>query len=86
MRFSRLIPILLLACAFQTGAQTIEKLEQLPGEPLRPMTFEDMYAFGRVSDPQVSPNGKVPPKQPANGQESATPCGCARHAATGRRG
>ncbi len=27
-------------------------------QPLRPMTFADMFSFGRVSDPQVSPDGK----------------------------
>ena len=28
-------------------------------QPRRPMTFEDMYALGRVSDPRVSPDGKT---------------------------
>ncbi|MBR9977494.1 MAG: PD40 domain-containing protein, partial [Bacteroidetes bacterium] len=36
----------------------IERIELLEDEPQRPFTFEDLYAMGRVSDPQVSPDGE----------------------------
>ena len=40
----------LLACSFFTLAQT--------PAPKRPMTFADLMAMRRVSDPQISPSGK----------------------------
>ena len=47
----RIIPAILLAVAFAlpSAAQTAAK---------RPMTFEDLQAMKRVSDPQISPSGK----------------------------
>lgn len=50
------LPLLLLF-ATQLQAQ-IERVEVLEDEPGRPFTFEDMYALGRVSDPQISPDGE----------------------------
>src|SRR3990170_8380776 len=29
-----------------------------PAQAKRPLTFEDMISFGRVSDPQISPDGR----------------------------
>jgi Tol biopolymer transport system component len=52
------IPLLLLFTTTYLPSQTkVERVEVLDQELGRPMTFEDMYAFGRVSDPQVSPDG-----------------------------
>ncbi len=52
-----LLLFLLAASAF---AQTqVQKIERAPEEPRRPLTFADMYAMGRVADPQLSPDGQT---------------------------
>lgn len=55
-----LLLLLLLLITVSLHAQTkVERIEMLEDDPGRPMTFEDMYAMGRVSDPQVSPDGET---------------------------
>ena len=44
----------LVACLTLFGAPTI-----VFAEGKRPMTVEDLFAFKRVTDPQVSPDGKL---------------------------
>lgn len=58
MKTFRILPLLLLLLLSSAFAQ-VERIEQLPNETGRPMTFEDMYALGRVADPQISPDGKT---------------------------
>jgi dipeptidyl aminopeptidase/acylaminoacyl peptidase len=54
--YSFILAIALLTVTLQ--AQTkVERIEMLEDEVGRAMTFEDMYRLGRVSDPQVSPDG-----------------------------
>lgn len=52
--------LFLLLFVFTLSAQAqLQGVSTVPDEPRRPITFEDMYAMGRVSDPQVSPDGKT---------------------------
>ncbi len=51
----RLLFLLLLVLATTSHAQFLTQEET----PRRVMTFEDMYALGRVSDPRVSPDGRT---------------------------
>lgn len=53
-----LIPFLLLTVMQPRASAQGTSVEEVPDAPRRPMTFEDMYALGRVSDPQPSPDGK----------------------------
>ena len=57
-RFTLLM--LFVLCAVSLQAQTqVERIEMLEDEAGRPITFEDMYSLGRVSDPRVSPDGET---------------------------
>ncbi|MBN1447128.1 MAG: S9 family peptidase, partial [Bacteroidetes bacterium] len=56
-RYLRIPLLLLLTTTFLPAQTKVERVEVLETELGRPMTFEDMYALGRVSDPQVSPDG-----------------------------
>lgn len=49
-----------LLVLFLLGASTLAQVPKVVQETIstRPMTFEDMYSLGRVSDPQVSPDGR----------------------------
>lgn len=51
-----MIAVLLLGASL-AGAHAQTRLEQMDDIQRRPMTFEDMYAMGRVADPQISPDG-----------------------------
>ncbi|MBE0643263.1 MAG: PD40 domain-containing protein, partial [Bacteroidetes bacterium] len=56
-RFRIVFLFLFLAVALQ--AQTkVEKIQLLEDTPKHPFTVEEMYRLGRVSDPQVAPNGE----------------------------
>ncbi len=57
--FILLIPIILFTAPPLHAQTQVERIEMLEDDPGRPMTFEDLYAFGRVSDPQVSPDGET---------------------------
>ena len=54
-RFIALMLVFTLSLQAQT---TVEKIELMEDTPRRAFTFEDMYAMGRVSDPQLSPDGQ----------------------------
>ncbi len=51
MRHSRSLALSILSALLALGAAW-------PARAQRPLTFEDLIAFGRVSDPQVSPDGR----------------------------
>jgi dipeptidyl aminopeptidase/acylaminoacyl peptidase len=56
---SLLLTLLFTAFFGRAIAQTIEKIEQVDDGPRHAITVEDMYALGRVGDPQLSPDGKT---------------------------
>lgn len=60
MRFAETLPCSFLPCALLLAA-AVAAVAQAPTEtasPKRPMTFADLQAMRRVSDPQISPSGK----------------------------
>jgi len=55
-----LLPVLLVSLLTTTAVWSqSQRFEFLEDEPGRPIRFEDMYAMGRVADPQISPDGKT---------------------------
>ncbi|MDH7516319.1 MAG: hypothetical protein QHI48_10670, partial [Bacteroidota bacterium] len=54
-----LISALLVVVALECPAKAQPTITHAEEPSRRPMTFEDLYALGRVSDPQVSPDGTV---------------------------
>ncbi|MFZ1731816.1 MAG: S9 family peptidase [Bacteroidota bacterium] len=55
-RFRIVILFLFLASALQAQTQ-IDRFQVMPDTPKHPFTFEEMYRMGRVSDPQIAPDG-----------------------------
>ncbi|MBR9974086.1 MAG: hypothetical protein KFF77_00760, partial [Bacteroidetes bacterium] len=58
MALFRCIALMLLFTVSLHAQATLEKFQLVEDGPKHPFTFEDMYELGRVSDPQISPDGE----------------------------
>jgi len=47
-----------VGCAHTAFSQNKAEVDEAPA-PRRPMTFEDLYSLGRVTDPRISPDGNT---------------------------